>query len=100
MMVIHKQGKPDYSAPKAYRPIALVNTTPKILSSCISEVLTFFAEELGLLPSMHFGCRPGCTATNSLHFLVKWARDSLHKGLVVSVLFLYIQGAFPNTVIP
>lgn len=62
--------------------------------------MTFYAEELGLLPSTHFGCRPGRTATDSLHYLVKWVRDSLRKGYVVSALFLDIQGAFPNTVIP
>jgi hypothetical protein len=53
-----------------------------------------------LLPATHFGCRPGRTATDSLHYLVKWVRDSLRKGMVVSALFLDIQGAFPNTVIP
>jgi hypothetical protein len=99
-MVIRKPGKPDYSAPKAHRLIALVKTTPKILSLCIGEVLIYYAEELGLLPPTHFGCRPGRTATDSLHYLVKWVRDALRKGMVVSVLFLDIQGAFPNTVIP
>lgn len=35
-----------------------------------------------------------------LHYLVKWVRDSLQKSLAVSALFLDIQGAFPNMVIP
>jgi hypothetical protein len=99
-MVIQKPGKPDYSASKAHQPVTLVKTTPKILSLCIGEVMIYYAEELSLLPSTHFRCQPGCTATDSLHFLVKWIRDSLCRGLVVSALFLDIQGAFPNTVIP
>lgn len=99
-MVMHKPGKPDYTLAKAHRPVALCKTTPKILSSCFGEVLIFYAEKLGLLPNMHFGCRPGRTATDSLHYLVKWVWDSLRKGMVVSALFLDIQGAFPNMVIP
>ena len=99
-LVMRKPGKPDYSLPKAHRPVAQCKTTPKILSSCIGDTFIFYAEKLGLLPETHFGCRPGRTATDSLHYLVKWVRDSLRKGLVVSALCLDIQGAFPNTVIP
>jgi hypothetical protein len=58
------------------------------------------AEEYSLLPSTHFGCHPGHTTTDSLHYLIKLIHDSMCKGLVVSVLFLNISGAFSNTVIP
>ena len=71
-MVTCKPGKPDYSLAKAHRPVALCKTTPKILSSCIGKVLIYFAEELNLLLATHFGCRLGRTATDSLHYLVKW----------------------------
>lgn len=100
MMVTHKPGKPDYTLANMHRPLALCKTTPKILLSCFGEVLIFYAEKLGLLPNMHLGCCLGYTATNSLHYLVKWVQDSLHKGMVVLALFLDIQGAFPNMVIP
>jgi hypothetical protein len=99
-VVIRKPGKPDYSIAKAYQPIALLDTMAKILSSCIVEDFVFMAEKYSMLPANHFGCRPGRTATNLLHYLVKWVRDSLRKKLVVSVLFHDITGAFPNTVIP
>lgn len=44
--------------------------------------------------------RPGRTTTDSLHHLIKWVRDSLRQGYVVSALFLNISGAFPNISIP
>ena len=36
-VIIRKPGKPDYSVPKAYRPIALLNTTAKLLSALIAD---------------------------------------------------------------
>ncbi|EIW75359.1 hypothetical protein CONPUDRAFT_42406, partial [Coniophora puteana RWD-64-598 SS2] len=36
-VVLRKSGKPDYSVPKAYRPIALVNTMAKLLSAVVTE---------------------------------------------------------------
>jgi hypothetical protein len=99
-IVLRKPGKPDYSLAKAYRPITLLDTMAKILSSCIAEDFEHMAKCYNMLPTNHFGCRPGWMATDSLHYLVKWIRDSLCKKLVVSVLFHNITGAFPNTVIP
>ncbi|KII88886.1 hypothetical protein PLICRDRAFT_83129, partial [Plicaturopsis crispa FD-325 SS-3] len=54
-VALRKPGKPDYSAPKAFRPIALLNSFAKIASSCVAEDLTIAAEELGMLPPNHFG---------------------------------------------
>lgn len=99
-IVLRKPVKPDYSNPKAYHPIVLLDMIAKILSSCVAEDLIYMAEKHQMLPLTHFGCCPGRTTTDSLHYLVKWIRDSMHKGLVVSVLFLNIAGAYPNTVIP
>jgi hypothetical protein len=38
-IVLRKPGKPDYLNPKAYRPIALLDTMAKILSLCVAEDL-------------------------------------------------------------
>ena len=42
--VLHKPGKPRYDVPKAYRPIALVNTITKLLSAIIAEDITHLTE--------------------------------------------------------
>ena len=57
--VIWKPGKPRYNVPKAYRPIALVNTTAKLLSSIVAEDISHLTEKYQLLPANHFGGRPG-----------------------------------------
>ncbi|KAH7918764.1 hypothetical protein BV22DRAFT_1051529 [Leucogyrophana mollusca] len=36
-VVLCKPGKPDYSVPKVYHPIALLNTTSKLLSSIVVD---------------------------------------------------------------
>src|ERR1700691_1359314 len=97
--VLRKPNKPDYSLPKAYRPITLLNTIAKTLSSIISEDLVHLAETHNLLPANHFGGRPGRSTVDSLTLTVHWAFEKWRKGLVVSGLFLDISGAFPNAVI-
>ena len=52
--VLRKPGKPRYDVPKAYRPIALVNTIAKLLSSIVTEDITYLAETHCLLPNTHF----------------------------------------------
>ncbi|KAG2360085.1 hypothetical protein BDR07DRAFT_1290669, partial [Suillus spraguei] len=53
-IAVCKPGRPDYSVPKAYRPITLLDTMAKILSSCVADDLTYIAEEHHLLPPTHF----------------------------------------------
>ena len=68
-MVLRKPGKPRYDTPKAYRPIALLNTLGKLLTAIIAEQLTYYTEKHTLLPPMHFGGRPARTTTDALHAL-------------------------------
>lgn len=95
-VVLRKPGKPRYDVPKAYRPIALLNTMGKLLTAIIAEQLTYYTEKHGLLPPMHFGGRPGRTTTDALHALTYKIKDAWRKKQVVAVLFLDIEGAFPN----
>jgi len=95
-VVLHKPGKPDYTVPGAYRPIALIRTISKILSSCIADELMQLSEKHRLLPANHFGCRAGHSTSDSLHYITKIAKDAMSKGKVVSALFLNIKGAFPS----
>jgi len=36
--------------------------------------------------------------TNAVHLLIHWIKGAWRKGKVVSILFLDIEGAFPNAV--
>ena len=99
-VVIRKPGRPDYSAPKAYRPIALLDTMSKILSSCVTETLVWIAMSHNLLPSTHFGGLPGRSTTDSLHLLTKFVHDAwAHPSdRYVSLFFLDVKAAFPSVV--
>jgi len=97
-VVLRKLGKPKYDMPKAYRPIALLNTLWKVLMAVVTGQLTYVTEKHQLLPENHFRGRPGRTTTNAMHLLVNMIKTSWRAGKVTSALFLDIEGAFPNAV--
>jgi hypothetical protein len=97
-VVLRKPGKPNYTIPKAYRPIALLNTTCKLLTAVVADQLTYILEHHQLLPNTHFGGRPGRCTTDSLHLLEETVKNAWRSHKVVSALFLDIEGAFPNAV--
>jgi hypothetical protein len=94
--VLRKPGKPRYDVVKAHRPIALLNSIAKVLTGIIAEDLSFLCETHNLLPDTHFGGRPGRSTTDSMHLLTHKIKNAWRRGKVVSVLFLDIEGAFPN----
>ena len=49
-IALKKIGKGDYTTPKAYRPIALLNTLSKVIESIIGSKITYLAETHRLLP--------------------------------------------------
>lgn len=49
-VILKKPNKPNYSEPKAYRPIALLDTLGKALETVISKRLAGLAESYSLLP--------------------------------------------------
>ena len=95
-IVLRKPGKPKYNTPKAYRPIALLNTQIKVLTAILAEQLMYYAECYNLLPENHFGGRKGRNATDAVQILVHRIKGAWRKGEVASALFLDIEGAFPN----
>jgi hypothetical protein len=97
-IVLRKPGKPNYTIPKAYRPIALLNTTCKLLTAVVADQPTYVLEHHQLLPNTHFGGRPGRSTTDSLHLLEETVKDAWRSRKVASALFLDIEGAFPNAV--
>ena len=98
-IVLRKPGKSDYSLPNVHRPVALLNTIGKVLSACVAEDLTSAVKEHGLLPINHFGCRPGRTTTDSLHYETKYIKDAWRRKEVVNTLFLDVKNAFPSVAI-
>ena len=94
---LRKPNKPDYSQPKAYRPIALLNTLGKILESIVATRLSYWVETQALLPYNHLGARRSMSVEHALHMLLEHihsAFDTVRP--VASLLSLDVSGAFDN----
>lgn len=85
----------DYTSPKAYRPIALLNTLGKALESILGTCISYLVETYGLLPNMHIGGR-GWSTEEALHDIVEKVYAGWNKDQVASLLMLDISGAYDH----
>jgi ribonuclease HI len=95
-VIIRKFGKPDYTSPGAYRPIALLSTISKVFESTIADRLTFWAESQGIIPDGHSGGRRGKGCEDALMALTMWVRRKWREGKTVTALFLDVKSAYPS----
>jgi hypothetical protein len=95
-VVIPKPNKPDYSTPKAYRPIALLNCLGKVLEKLMATRLGTMAEAHDLLHPDQIGGRPQRSAIDAAMALAHDVEAGNKKKLVTSALFLDVRGAFDN----
>jgi hypothetical protein len=75
VIILRKPGKPDYTKPKAFRPISLLLTISKGLEAIIAIRLSYITKEYSLLPKNHFGVRPKRSAEQALNVLI----ERIHK---------------------
>ena len=97
-IVLRKPGKPSYKVPKAYRPIVLLCTLAKVFTAIITENVMHMVEKCRLLPDNYYRGRPGRMTTDAVHVLVDKVKKAWRKGKVASILFLDIEGEFPNAI--
>ena len=97
--ILKKPGKPDYMSMGAWRPIVLSNGYARLLNSCKTEKLVIMCEKSGIIPTNHFGGRPGRATTDSIHLVVKLVKDAWRRGEVTSLLCLDIKAAFPSVAV-
>lgn len=97
-VVIRKPGKDNYTVPKSYRPIALLNTLGKIMDAIIATRLSYIAETYQLLPATHMGGRKLRSTEHALHYIIDRIYDAWNTGdgMVASLLLLDVSGAFDN----
>jgi ribonuclease HI len=91
---LRKPGKPDYTIPKAFRPISLLATISKGLEAVVANRLSYMAEHHSLLPGNHFGARKRRSCEQALNILVERIYAAWRKGLVLTLLTFDVQGAF------
>lgn len=97
-VVLRKPGKDDYTKPKSYRPIALLNTVGKIMEAVMARRLSYLIEAHDLLPCRYVGGRRLRSAEHALHTIVEAIYDAWSKNpkQVASLLLLDVSGAFDN----
>jgi ribonuclease HI len=97
-VVLRKPGKDNYTAPKAYRPIALLNTIGKVMDAVVARRLSHLAETHHVLPATHMGGRKMRSTDHALHAVTRKIHEAWNKkpSQVASLLLLDVSGAFDN----
>ena len=94
-VVLWKAGKSDYQTPKAWRPIALLDTVGKVIEAVTAHRIRQLAEEEGMLPDQQMGARKGRSTESAVAMLLAQIRTVWEEpDAVASVLSLDISGAF------
>jgi hypothetical protein len=94
--MVPKPNKENYSLPKCYRPIALLECLGKLLEKVIARHLTFDITSLSLVPPNQFGtCLHSSTADTGL-CLAHNVETALVLGSICGTLLFDIQGFFDN----
>lgn len=98
IVVLRKPGKPNYATPKAYRPIALLNTVGKVMDAIIAKRLSYITEKHQMLPPTHVGGRKRRSTEHALHLITDeiYGAWNTGSGKVASLLLLDVSGAFDN----
>ena len=91
---LRKPGKGTYNQAKAWRPIALLNTTGKLMEAIAAARLSKIAEEAGLLPDIQMGFRKRRSTEAALFLLTSQVEKVWKEGMVASLLSLDISGAY------
>ncbi|KJZ68630.1 hypothetical protein HIM_11979 [Hirsutella minnesotensis 3608] len=95
-VILPKLDKPDYSVPKAYRVISLLNCLGKVLEKLYASRLSYLANTTGLLSPTQLGGRKQRSAIDTamllLHHVQK--KQETNKKSITSTLLLDIKGAF------
>lgn len=94
--IIPKPKKPAYDVPKAFRPIALLNTLGKLLTKVLARRLQFDGQAFGLFHEGQFGGISQHATTDVGLVLVDNIAENRDRGLHTLVLALDIAQFFPS----
>ena len=94
--ILKKPAKPDYSTPKAYRVISLLNCLGKASERILAQRLGYLAETTTLLHSSQIGSRQKKSAIDTALLLTTEVEANRRLKKKSSALFLDIKGAFDH----
>lgn len=94
--ILPKPNKPDYSVPKAYRIITLLNCLGKVGERIMAQRLSFLAETTNLLHHSQIGGRLKKSAIDAALLLTNEVQSNKKRGWKTSTLFIDIKGAYDH----
>ncbi|KAF8644940.1 hypothetical protein AX14_009330 [Amanita brunnescens Koide BX004] len=95
-VIIPKPGKPDYSIPKAYRPIALLNMVGKLLTKILANRMQHDAAQYNLLHRDQFGGIQGHSTIDAGLVLTDFISEHRERGWHTSVCAINVAQFFPS----
>jgi len=105
-IILPKPNKEDYSIPKSYRIISLLNCQGKVLEKIYSNRLSYLANKTDLLNNTQIGGRKQRSAIDAALLLYHHIQDNSRnrkkrkskrsEKTVISTVFLDIKGAFDH----
>ncbi len=93
-IALKKPNKPDYSNPRAYRLITLLESLGKVLEKVIAKRLTFLAGKFDLVPGNQFGGRAHSSTSDAIMAFINDVHSAWNHGKVTSALTFDIKGYF------
>jgi hypothetical protein len=96
VVVLPKPGKPNYSMPKAYRPISLLECCGKLLEKIIATRVLAEVNEHDLIPPNQFGSRDYHCAADAALIVAHNAQACITSHHVGALILFDIQGFFDN----
>jgi hypothetical protein len=94
--ILAKPDKPDYSIPKAYMIISLLNCLGKVSERILAKRLSLMAEDGPLLHNSQMGGRRKRSAVDTAMLLTNFVERSKVRKQKSSVVFLDVKGAFDH----
>ena len=96
VVVLAKPQRPDYSMPKAYRPISLLECCRKLLEKIVASRLLHDLNLYSLLPPNQFGSRDYHCAVDAVMCLMHHTEAAIATGHMAALILFDIQGFFDN----
>jgi hypothetical protein len=96
VVAIPKLDKPNYSLPKAHRPISLLETMSKLLEKVVAKRMQYDIVKHKLIHANQFG---GCAHSSCLDAglaLLHDVQEAHRQGLKVGILLFDVRGFFNN----
>ena len=93
-VALRKPGKPDYSKPRAYRLIQLLECIGKVLEAVVAKRLNYYAGRHNLIPGNQFGGRSNYSTVDAALAFTNDIQSAWRDGKVTTALTFDIKGYF------